>query len=85
MAMLDSVLGHISSRTIDYTWFTLWASSFIFSLVLAFPPSRLKRWRRYCIALLLYVLIQVVLIIITMEAIGRAAAADDGAALMLAP
>jgi len=85
MVMLDCVLAQIPSRAIDSTWFVLWGSSFIFALILAFPPSQLKRKRGYLIAFFLYALIQVVFIIITMEAIERAATVDDGAALMLVP
>jgi len=84
--MLGSVLTQISSDLLTNTWYVLWLPSFVFALILAFPPSKLKFWRRYLAALFFYILIQVVLIIITIESIGRTVeSGDDGAALMLLP
>ena len=84
--MLDNVLAKIQSYSLDNTWFVLWGGSFIFALILAFPPSKLRPWRHYLIALFLYVLIQVVITIITIESIERSVeSGDDGAALMLVP
>ncbi|MDX2367698.1 MAG: hypothetical protein QNK36_04735 [Colwellia sp.] len=83
--MLDSILAQIPEHIITNTWFILWGSSFIFALIISFPPSQLKRRKQYIITCLLYALIQVVFIIITVESIQRTAAVDDGAALMLVP
>ena len=83
--MLDSVFDQISLRSLNHTWFVLWAILVRVCSVSCVSSFEIKTLATLPYCIFFYAFIQVVFIIITMMAIKRTAATDDGAALMLVP
>lgn len=84
--MFEQALAALPVRSLNNTLLVLWGLSFVGAFILAFPPSRLKPWRKYLAGWFVFGLVQAVLLVLTIEIIDRAVeSGDDGAGLVVLP